>query len=74
MLDGGATQAYFPPDIANAIAAAFSPPAVYDDDLGFYAVPCNAKAPSFAIKIGGVEFPVSRRVFAFGAGIWLIFV
>jgi hypothetical protein len=34
---------------------------MWDSDYGFYAVPCNASAPWFAIKIDGVIFPVDKR-------------
>lgn len=60
-LDSGATQLALAPIIADAIAAKFNPPAVWNPSLGAYSVPCNAVAPWFAIKIGGVIFPVDKR-------------
>jgi hypothetical protein len=47
--------------MADAIATKFNPPAVFNATIGQYSVPCNAKAPWFAIKIGGVIFPVDKR-------------
>lgn len=42
-----------PPEIAQAINNAFVPRAVYDEELGGYAVACDATPPSFGVKIGG---------------------
>ena len=47
--------------MASALAAQFSPPAIWNATIQQYSVPCNAKAPWFAIKIGGVVFPVDKR-------------
>lgn len=60
-LDSGATQVFLPTIMAKAIAAQFKPPAVFNATIQQYSVPCNAKAPWFAIKIGGVIFPVDKR-------------
>jgi len=61
MIDAGATQIYLPPLAANITAAAYNPPAKWNDILSFYAVPCNAKPPSLAINIDGKTFPVDER-------------
>jgi aspergillopepsin I len=61
MLDGGATQAYLPTHMSDAVAAAFDPPAIYNKTLGFYPVPCDARAPVFAVEIGGVAFPIDKK-------------
>jgi hypothetical protein len=42
--------------LAEAIAAAFQPRAVYLYQWGSYFAPCDAVPPSFAIVISGVEF------------------
>lgn len=34
---------------------------MFDPIIYGYPVPCNAKAPEFAVKIGGVVFPVDKR-------------
>jgi hypothetical protein len=60
-LDSGYTALALPPVLADAIASKFNPPAVYNSNTGNYAVLCNAVAPWFAIKIGGVIFPVDKR-------------
>lgn len=60
-LDSGTTQAFLAPSIADAIAAKFSPPAIYNTTTQVYDVPCNAQAPYFATKIGGVVFPIDKR-------------
>jgi aspergillopepsin I len=69
-LDSGTTQLYLSPTIADAIAAKFDPPAVFNSVSGVYVVPCNAKAPWFAIQIGSVIFPVDKRdmIISDGAG------
>jgi hypothetical protein len=47
--------------MSDQLSALFSPPAVYDSFYGFYSLPCDAIAPSFAIKIDGVVFEVDKR-------------
>lgn len=42
--------------LAESIAMAFEPRAVYLYQWGMYFAPCDAIPPSFAITIGGVEF------------------
>ncbi|VDC00346.1 unnamed protein product [Peniophora sp. CBMAI 1063] len=59
ILDTGTTLLYLPTPIANALAAAFDPPAVFSDDEGAYIVDCNATAPEFSVVIGGVSFAVT---------------
>lgn len=50
---------YYPTPFADAVNAAFIPPAVYSDDQGAYVVDCKAKAPSHAIKINGTTFMIN---------------
>lgn len=45
--------------MANAVNAAFSPAATYDDEQGAYVVDCNATAPAHTITIGGTEFTIN---------------
>ena len=56
IVDSGTTLNYFPTAVADAVNAAFVPPAVYSDDEGAYVVDCKAKAPSLGIKISGTIF------------------
>ncbi|KAG0652392.1 putative aspartic-type endopeptidase [Hyphodiscus hymeniophilus] len=56
IVDSGTTLNYFPTPVADAVNAAFVPPAVYDDDQGAYVVACKAKAPSLGITISGTTF------------------
>lgn len=56
IVDSGTTLNYFPTRIADAVNAAFVPPAVYDEDEGAYIVDCEATAPSLGIAINGTTF------------------
>ena len=56
IVDSGTTLNYFPTPVADAVNAAFIPPAVYSDDEGAYVVDCKAKAPSLGITISGKTF------------------
>lgn len=58
-VDSGTTLNYYPTSIANAVNAAFSPPATYNDTEGAYVVDCNATAPAHSITIGGTEFTIN---------------
>lgn len=58
-VDSGTTLNYYPTSMANAVNAAFSPPATYNDTQGAYVVDCNAAAPAHTITIGGTEFTIS---------------
>jgi hypothetical protein len=58
ILDTGTTLDYVPTQVADAFAAAFDPPAVFDNDFGLYVVVCTATVPEFTVNIGGVEFTV----------------
>ncbi|KOS19150.1 putative aspartic-type endopeptidase [Escovopsis weberi] len=56
IIDTGTTMMYLPPPLAEAIAMAFQPRAVYLYQWGTYFAPCDTVAPRFAVIIGGVEF------------------
>ncbi|OAQ90787.1 aspartic-type endopeptidase [Purpureocillium lilacinum] len=56
IVDTGTTMNYLPPPLAEQIAMAFQPRAVYLYQWGAYFAPCNAIPPQFAIIISGVEF------------------
>lgn len=58
-MDSGTTLNYFPTPFADAVNAAFIPPAVYSEDDGAYIVDCKAKAPSLGIKISGTTFGIN---------------
>lgn len=59
VIDSGTPVNYLPPTIASAVNALFDPPAVYRKSLGYYTVPCNAKAPRFGVKIGMETFYIN---------------
>jgi hypothetical protein len=56
IVDSGTTLNFFPTSVANAINAAFVPPAKFDAAEGVYTVSCTAKPPTFSISISGVLF------------------
>lgn len=56
IVDSGTTLNYLPTALADAVNAAFVPPAVFVEDDGAYIVDCNATAPSFGIIINGTTF------------------
>ena len=59
LIDSGTTVNYLPTNIANAVNALFEPAATYSSQIGYYTVPCNAKAPEFGVKIGQETFYVN---------------
>ncbi|PHH65436.1 hypothetical protein CDD81_2540 [Ophiocordyceps australis] len=56
IVDTGTTMNYLPPPLAEAVAMAFEPRAVYMYQWGSYFAPCDAIPPRFAVIISGVEF------------------
>ncbi|KAK7403450.1 hypothetical protein QQX98_010771 [Neonectria punicea] len=60
IVDTGTTMMHLPPPLAEAIAAAFEPRAMYLFQWGAYFVPCNAIAPRFGVIISGVKFWINR--------------
>ncbi|KIK51004.1 hypothetical protein GYMLUDRAFT_266014 [Collybiopsis luxurians FD-317 M1] len=59
ILDTGTTLNYVPTDVADAFAAAFDPPATWDDDFGLYVFSCgNSTVPEFTVNIAGTTFVV----------------
>jgi len=56
IVDSGTTLNYFPTAVADAIAAAYVPAAVYEADEGAYIVDCDAVAPGLGITINGTTF------------------
>jgi len=61
IVDSGTTLLYLPNHIAEAINAAFNPPAVYSEYEGVFEVDCNATAPSVAVRIGGEDFYINGK-------------
>ncbi|KAJ5195350.1 uncharacterized protein N7498_008788 [Penicillium cinerascens] len=59
IIDSGTTLNYYPTSVANAVNAAFDPPAVYNTTQGAYVVDCNAKPPAHAITIAGTTFTIN---------------
>ena len=68
IVDSGTTLNYYPTAIADAINAAFVPPAVYSEEDGAYLVDCNAKAPKTGVKIGGTTFDLNAADLILDAG------
>lgn len=58
-MDSGTTLNYYPNNVADAINAAFSPPAMYNAYEGAYVVDCNAKPPVHGVTIGGSTFYIN---------------
>lgn len=56
IVDSGTTLNYLPTPFADAVNAAFDPPAKFSEDDGAYIVECDAVAPSFGIMINGTTF------------------
>ncbi|RSL92078.1 hypothetical protein CDV31_015322 [Fusarium ambrosium] len=59
IIDTATTMIHVPPPLAEAIAAAFEPQAVYLYQWGSYFVPCDSIAPNFAVNISGTSFWVN---------------
>ena len=59
IIDTGTTVNYLPASIADEVNALFEPPATYNSGLGYYTVPCDAKAPEFGIRIGPEIFYIN---------------
>jgi hypothetical protein len=57
ILDTGTTFTTLPTALVDTVAAAFSPPAFFNQDDGLWEVSCNAKTPSVAIRINGTDLP-----------------
>lgn len=68
MTDTGADLIRLPTSMADFFAAQFIPAAHSFTDTE-YKAPCNAQVPGFAVKIGGVIFPVDKRDLLFDAGL-----
>ncbi|KAJ7458601.1 aspartic peptidase domain-containing protein [Mycena latifolia] len=61
VLDSGTTLNVLPAALARAYNAQFKPKAQYDAQDNLYIVACNAKAPVFSVKIGGVVFTIDPQ-------------
>ncbi|KAL2173474.1 aspartic peptidase domain-containing protein [Thermothelomyces heterothallicus CBS 202.75] len=59
IVDSGTTLNYLPPGLADAINAAFDPPAVYLWMYGAYFTSCDAIIPQVAVLLNGVKFNIS---------------
>ncbi|RCI12561.1 putative aspartyl protease [Ophiocordyceps polyrhachis-furcata BCC 54312] len=59
IIDTGTTMNYLAPPLAEAIANAFQPRAVYLYQWGSYFAPCHAVPPQLSIIISGVEFSIN---------------
>ncbi|KAK3315558.1 aspartic peptidase domain-containing protein [Apodospora peruviana] len=56
IVDSGTTLCYLPPDLADAISAAFQPQAIYLWMYGGYFTSCDAIAPIVAVVLNGIRF------------------
>ncbi|KAM7189416.1 Aspartic peptidase domain containing protein [Naviculisporaceae sp. PSN 640] len=57
IIDSGTTLCYLPPDLAEAVASAYTPKAVYLPNYGAYFTNCNAIVPTvLAVILNGVKF------------------
>ena len=61
LIDSGTTVNYLPTNIADAVNKLFIPAATYNSQIGYYTVPCDAKAPEFGVKIGQETFYVNPQ-------------
>lgn len=61
IIDSGTSPNFIPSAAAAELNAQFSPPAVYNETLGYWTVDCDAKAPFAAYKIGGKVMPVDPQ-------------
>ncbi|KAF4587621.1 Peptidase A1 [Ophiocordyceps camponoti-floridani] len=59
IVDTGTTMNYLPPPLAEAIANAFQPRAVYLYQWGSYFAPCHSVPPPVSVVISGVEFSIN---------------
>lgn len=59
VIDSGTSLVYAPNAVADAVAAAFSPPATYNENVGTWYVSCNATAPIFGVSISQKIFFVN---------------
>ncbi|KAK3705699.1 hypothetical protein LTR37_013142 [Vermiconidia calcicola] len=60
IIDSGTSLVYAPNAVADGVAAAFNPPAEYNEEYDAYFVDCNAQAPVFGISIGKKIFYVNE--------------
>ena len=61
IVDSGTSLVYAPNAVADAVAAAFNPPGVYDTDTDAYYISCTAKPPVFGVSIGKKIFFVNGQ-------------
>lgn len=61
LIDSGTTVNYLPIAITEAVNKLFDPPAVFNQQVGYYKVDCDAKAPQFGVKIGPETFYINPK-------------
>ncbi|CAK3872164.1 aspartic peptidase domain-containing [Lecanosticta acicola] len=61
IVDSGTTFTLVPAPIMKGIAAAFDPPAQYNQEEEIYEADCHAAAPELAVRIGGHNFLLDKR-------------
>lgn len=59
IVDSGTAPNFIPTAAAKDLNEQFSPPAVYNETLGYWTVDCNATAPYAAYNIGGKVMPMN---------------
>lgn len=68
VVDSGHNMNLIPTAEANAVNAAFDPPAILDKETELYMVDCDAKPPKFGITIGGATFWHEERDMIYEVG------
>ncbi|KAH7378133.1 aspartic peptidase domain-containing protein [Cadophora sp. MPI-SDFR-AT-0126] len=61
LIDSGVTHTWLPTPIADHVASLFVPPAVWNQTVYGYSVPCTAQVPQLAVKINGVILPWHKK-------------
>ncbi|KAL9099605.1 MAG: hypothetical protein Q9163_004912 [Psora crenata] len=59
IIDTATTLVYLPRGTADAINALFSPPPLYNNNLGYSVINCKAVPPRFGVKIGTETFYIN---------------
>ncbi|KAK0101189.1 hypothetical protein ONS95_012830 [Cadophora gregata] len=61
IIDSGVTHTWLPTPIADHVASLFNPPAIWNQTIYGYAVPCTAAVPQLAVQINGVILPWHKK-------------
>jgi len=61
LIDSGVMHTWLPAPIAEHAASLFVPPAIWNQTVYGYAVPCTAQVPQLAVKINGMILPWHKK-------------